>query len=641
MGDLLTESLVLPDPDPDEEVDFFEEVIHPPELEESRRKSTNLVGRLFGPHRLILLAIEQVAGVSINVRGVSTEDKVAPKRVAPGDKFTVTLGARDTFTRAHLRLECARRDVMRLWKFPAFGDEHDEVHIRQMRLSKILSGKYRPEDDEVDALETQGEEQRIRDLYEANMNLPAAEGEDKVTFQAKVALPTGDDAGGVNWVKRIVNKGLTKKLSLKTGCQVELKERSSAKGKDDSHLEIQANDEPDRATARLKLCMAEAKKLFADGGKDDDDGDGNEGNASGRKRKNNSERMEDRKKAYARIPTFLAKAKNNAIVGAKIDSGILGGLPKPFLGGGPTAPLMVNSQIPSSPQDAGGPIRNVGHGKGHRFNPVGLGGGMDAMGGGGGGGVGGHGSALFVYNLGPNATEVDLYGLFGKFGAICKVDIPKSNEGRSKGYGFVNFNNFEDASRAVSFLDGHAYEKNGYKKLQVSFKTSKDKIGGGGGGGGNDVFSHSPSPSLMGSGVGGGGGMPIPSLCGLGGSGDGYGGGGIGAGYSSYPQMGMDYGLSSSSNSSSGSLQVAVFVYNIGDETTELDLFSLCSPFGPVSNVKVIKDNATDKSKGFAFVTFNDYDSARNAIQALNGHPYPKNNYRKLQVSFKTESKSK
>ena len=58
MGDLLTESLVLPDPDPDEEVDFFEEVIHPPELDESRRKSTNLVGRLFGPHRLILLAIE-------------------------------------------------------------------------------------------------------------------------------------------------------------------------------------------------------------------------------------------------------------------------------------------------------------------------------------------------------------------------------------------------------------------------------------------------------------------------------------------------------------------------------------------------------------------------------------------------------
>ena len=33
------------------------------------------------------------------------------------------------------------------------------------------------------------------------------------------------------------------------------------------------------------------------------------------------------------------------------------------------------------------------------------------------------GHTLFIYNIGPDATEIELYGLFGPFGAITKVHI--------------------------------------------------------------------------------------------------------------------------------------------------------------------------------------------------------------------------
>ena len=42
----------------------------------------------------------------------------------------------------------------------------------------------------------------------------------------------------------------------------------------------------------------------------------------------------------------------------------------------------------------------------------------------------------------------------------------------------------------------------------------------------------------------------------------------------------------------------------------------------------------------FGFVTFGDYNDASLAIQAMNGYPYEKNNFKPLQVSFKT-SKNK
>jgi RNA recognition motif-containing protein len=82
--------------------------------------------------------------------------------------------------------------------------------------------------------------------------------------------------------------------------------------------------------------------------------------------------------------------------------------------------------------------------------------------------------SLFVYNLSTDSSEVDLYSLFGKFGAIVDVHIQRDLQtGAAKGFGFVCFAEYEQATQAIQAMDGYMYEKNGYKPLQVKFKNRK------------------------------------------------------------------------------------------------------------------------------------------------------------------------
>jgi len=84
------------------------------------------------------------------------------------------------------------------------------------------------------------------------------------------------------------------------------------------------------------------------------------------------------------------------------------------------------------------------------------------------------GVSLFVYNVGPECTELDLYQLFGPYGAISKAHIQRDlGTGKSKGFGFVTYNEREEAMRAIANLHGYAWEKNDFRLLQVSFKKEK------------------------------------------------------------------------------------------------------------------------------------------------------------------------
>jgi len=82
-------------------------------------------------------------------------------------------------------------------------------------------------------------------------------------------------------------------------------------------------------------------------------------------------------------------------------------------------------------------------------------------------------------------------------------------------------------------------------------------------------------------------------------------------------------------------------VYGIGSRANELDLYSLFAPFGAVVHVHIQRDLATGQGKGFGFVTFGDFNDASAAAQTLNGFPFPKNQMRALQVSFKTPKAAK
>ncbi len=65
---------------------------------------------------------------------------------------------------------------------------------------------------------------------------------------------------------------------------------------------------------------------------------------------------------------------------------------------------------------------------------------------------------LFVGNLNWSATQDDLMQLFSQFGQIDEaVVISDRATGRSKGFGFVTFQNDEEAAKAIEELNGKPF----------------------------------------------------------------------------------------------------------------------------------------------------------------------------------------
>jgi cold-inducible RNA-binding protein len=62
-----------------------------------------------------------------------------------------------------------------------------------------------------------------------------------------------------------------------------------------------------------------------------------------------------------------------------------------------------------------------------------------------------------------------------------------------------------------------------------------------------------------------------------------------------------------------------LYVGNLSFETTENDLQDLFEKHGQVTEVALINDKMTGRSRGFGFVTMGDAASATAAINALNG----------------------
>jgi cold-inducible RNA-binding protein len=62
-----------------------------------------------------------------------------------------------------------------------------------------------------------------------------------------------------------------------------------------------------------------------------------------------------------------------------------------------------------------------------------------------------------------------------------------------------------------------------------------------------------------------------------------------------------------------------LYVGNLSFETTENDLQDLFEQHGTVSEVSLMMDKMTGKSRGFAFITMNDGTQASAAMSALNG----------------------
>ena len=68
-------------------------------------------------------------------------------------------------------------------------------------------------------------------------------------------------------------------------------------------------------------------------------------------------------------------------------------------------------------------------------------------------------NSVRVTNLSEDTREPDLLELFRPFGLVSRVYVALDHKtGSSRGFGFVNFVNREDAEKAISKLNGYGYD---------------------------------------------------------------------------------------------------------------------------------------------------------------------------------------
>ncbi len=111
---------------------------------------------------------------------------------------------------------------------------------------------------------------------------------------------------------------------------------------------------------------------------------------------------------------------------------------------------------------------------------------------------------LFVGGLSWDTTDDGLREAFSRFGSVIEAKVVTDREtGRSRGFGFVGYQDPADGATAQQAMDGASLDGRSIRVNAAEDKPGGARTGGGGGGGG---------------GYGGGGG------------GGGYGGGGGGGG---------------------------------------------------------------------------------------------------------------
>jgi len=89
---------------------------------------------------------------------------------------------------------------------------------------------------------------------------------------------------------------------------------------------------------------------------------------------------------------------------------------------------------------------------------------------------------LYVGNLLYEVSDEDLKELFAPQGAVTSASVVRYHDsGRSKGFGFVEMENEEDAKKATDALNGSDYK--GRKLIVSEARPPRPREDGGNGGG--------------------------------------------------------------------------------------------------------------------------------------------------------------
>ena len=92
---------------------------------------------------------------------------------------------------------------------------------------------------------------------------------------------------------------------------------------------------------------------------------------------------------------------------------------------------------------------------------------------------------IYVGNMSYDITEEDLRQAFGAHGEVDSVNIIiDRNTGRSKGFGFVEMSNDQEAEAAIEALHETELKGRNINVNKAKPRTERRDGGGGGGGGG-------------------------------------------------------------------------------------------------------------------------------------------------------------
>lgn len=159
-------------------------------------------------------------------------------------------------------------------------------------------------------------------------------------------------------------------------------------------------------------------------------------------------------------------------------------------------------------------------------------------------------------NVDPEANDDEFLELFQQYGPITSAVLSKDEEGKSRGFGFVNFDNHDDAAKAVDNLHDSDFKG---KKLYVSRAQKKSERD---------------------------------------------------------QELKQSYEAARQEKASKFQ-GVNLYIKNLDDDVEDEKLRNEFEPFGVITSAKVMRnDNGT--SKGFGFVCFSSPEEATKAVAEMN-----------------------
>lgn len=227
---------------------------------------------------------------------------------------------------------------------------------------------------------------------------------------------------------------------------------------------------------------------------------------------------------------------------------------------------------------------------------------------------------LFVGNLDETTTEEEIRALFGQYGELKEVVMLKGRDGKSKRSCFVKYFMKSNAEACVEALNGKHKDKESPTMLVVRYARDKPA---------QPMFQ--PQQQQFGGGYG-------QQQFGMGGGFSGQ--NGFGGQQNSYDQGASSYGSAAntgvqgatggSGGFGRGPSGANLYINNLSRQATEADVQTMFGDFGRVLSVKLFGE------QGYGFVSFDNVQSANNAISCLNGLAMGDGSKR-LEVKVKTE----